>query len=291
MKTSHPFAVRVDRDPIAGLDPTDSPIGRRRPRRLHHAGVLAMVVMTSAAGLADTSGTATACDAVVIPAIDIDRCTIAGGQPEIDSGSVVRVDTLSSSSVHWLAGHRTSHGGPFRTLVDLEHGDIVRYRDAQYRITDYRLANRFDPQAMADWIRSTTPSVILQTSQAGSYVHVWRAVEFAPVVAPQPFELEVVVPSIAPGRMAVLNVTAVNTTGTGYVTVYPCDQPRPDTSNLNTATGTVRSNLVIVDPDPTGRVCLYSSTTTDLIIDTIATITTPTTNTTPTRLHDTRTTN
>jgi hypothetical protein len=36
---------------------------------------------------------------------------------------------------------------------------------------------------------------------------------------------------------AVLNVTVVDAQSPGYATVFPCDQPRPDASNLNYADG------------------------------------------------------
>ncbi len=44
----------------------------------------------------------------------------------------------------------------------------------------------------------------------------------------------------------VLNMTAVEPTGDGFVTVWPSGSPQPDASNLNTSAGVTRPNLVVV---------------------------------------------
>jgi len=63
------------------------------------------------------------------------------------------------------------------------------------------------------------------------------------------------------------NVTAANTAANGFITVYPCDQPRPTASNLNIRPGVVVPNSVITALDPNGDVCIYTHTGTDLIVD------------------------
>ncbi len=69
----------------------------------------------------------------------------------------------------------------------------------------------------------------------------------------------------------VLNVTATNTeasvTGEGFVTVYPCDKPRPDASNLNFAAGQTIPNAVIAPVSANGEVCFYVYGTTHLLAD------------------------
>ena len=70
----------------------------------------------------------------------------------------------------------------------------------------------------------------------------------------------------------VLSVVAVSPTGGGYLTVYPCGTPKPSTSSLNYATGVNLANTVITTlgttGSNTGKVCVYTSTKTDLVIDT-----------------------
>lgn len=65
----------------------------------------------------------------------------------------------------------------------------------------------------------------------------------------------------------VLNVTVVDAKEAGYVTVYPCDSSRPNVSNLNFAAGQTIPNAVVVRPSVTGAVCLFTTASTDLLVD------------------------
>jgi hypothetical protein len=65
----------------------------------------------------------------------------------------------------------------------------------------------------------------------------------------------------------VLNVTVVNARSTGFATVYPCGQTRPEASNLNYAAGQTIPNLVIAKPGTGGKVCVYSDAAVDLLAD------------------------
>jgi hypothetical protein len=91
-------------------------------------------------------------------------------------------------------------------------------------------------------------------------------------------------------KAVAFNVTATNTVARGFVTAFPCDQPRPNASNLNNRPGVVVPNLVISDLDNNGEVCLYTHTQTDLIVDIAGYFPTTTTFETinPARLLDTR---
>lgn len=53
----------------------------------------------------------------------------------------------------------------------------------------------------------------------------------------------------------------------GFLTVYPCANGRPGTSNLNPRPGIATPNLVIGTPDVNREVCVYSLFETDLIVD------------------------
>ena len=63
-----------------------------------------------------------------------------------------------------------------------------------------------------------------------------------------------------------LNVTAAEPSAAGFVTVYPCGSPRPLASNIN-LTGVTTPNMVSVKVGDGGRVCLYTSGSTDLVAD------------------------
>ena len=66
---------------------------------------------------------------------------------------------------------------------------------------------------------------------------------------------------------AVLNVTATDPAGEGYVTVYPCGGPRPLASSLNFSVGATVPNGVITRIGSSGRVCLFVSVATHLVVD------------------------
>ncbi len=71
----------------------------------------------------------------------------------------------------------------------------------------------------------------------------------------------------AGAKAVVINVTATNTTGGGYLTVYPSGA-RPLASNLNWAAGTTVPNLVIATLSSGGGITIYNSAgSTDIVID------------------------
>jgi alpha-tubulin suppressor-like RCC1 family protein len=68
---------------------------------------------------------------------------------------------------------------------------------------------------------------------------------------------------------AYLNVTAANAEAIGYLTVWPCDEQRPGTSNVNYQPGPAQPNGVLakISLDGNGNVCIYSQARTDVIVD------------------------
>ena len=66
---------------------------------------------------------------------------------------------------------------------------------------------------------------------------------------------------------AVLNVTVDRATAPGFVTAYPCDDGRPNTSNLNFEAGQTIANAVMSAVSLEGTVCLFTLTATDFIVD------------------------
>ena len=65
----------------------------------------------------------------------------------------------------------------------------------------------------------------------------------------------------------VLNVTATAAVGSGFVTVYPCDQARPLASSLNYVGGQTVPNAVLAKVGAGGLVCLFVSESTHLVAD------------------------
>ncbi len=66
---------------------------------------------------------------------------------------------------------------------------------------------------------------------------------------------------------ASLNVTAVDPVASGFVTVYPCGFPQPLASNLNFAPGQTVPNAVLATIGNAGKVCIFTSQPTHLVVD------------------------
>lgn len=72
------------------------------------------------------------------------------------------------------------------------------------------------------------------------------------------------------GSSAVLvNITSAQTDSDGFITAYPCDADRPNTSNLNTRVDTRRANLASVKVAADGTICVYSSDSTHIAVDVV----------------------
>lgn len=67
---------------------------------------------------------------------------------------------------------------------------------------------------------------------------------------------------------AVLNVTAARPDNGGYFTVYPCTDDAPLASSLN-FDGANAANEIIAELADDGTVCVFSSTTADLVVDVV----------------------
>jgi hypothetical protein len=66
----------------------------------------------------------------------------------------------------------------------------------------------------------------------------------------------------------VMNVTATNTTSSGFITAWPSGTPQPLASNINFLPGQTVPNLVTVKVGPNGKVNLFNSSgSTDLLAD------------------------
>jgi Peptidase family M23 len=73
--------------------------------------------------------------------------------------------------------------------------------------------------------------------------------------------------NLAVGEGAIVNVTGVNPTSAGFITVWPSGIPKPDTSNLNLSAGETAANLAIVGVGAGGRLSFSSSSSIDLVVD------------------------
>ncbi len=71
----------------------------------------------------------------------------------------------------------------------------------------------------------------------------------------------------APTAAVVANVTAVDSSEDGYLTLYPCGSATPTVSNVNFTAGSTVANRAVVSTAASSRFCVYSSVETDVVID------------------------
>ena len=72
----------------------------------------------------------------------------------------------------------------------------------------------------------------------------------------------------APGALGtVVNVTVTGAVAGGYLTVWPCGSPRPNTSAVNFNAGQTIANAVLAQVSNDGRICLSPSVDAHLIVD------------------------
>ncbi len=64
-----------------------------------------------------------------------------------------------------------------------------------------------------------------------------------------------------------LNVTVTGALGSGFLTVYPCGESRPTSSNLNYDVGVTRAVAVTARVGGNGAVCIYTQTPTHVVVD------------------------
>jgi hypothetical protein len=75
------------------------------------------------------------------------------------------------------------------------------------------------------------------------------------------------VPVVAGTRGAALNVTVTWPRADGFLTVWPCDQPRPVASNLNYIRHQTVANLAVTRVAADGSACVYTSQDAHVVVD------------------------
>lgn len=90
-----------------------------------------------------------------------------------------------------------------------------------------------------------------------------------------------------------LNVTATASSGPGFLTIWPCDEPFPLAASVNYETGSTVGNGVFTGVDGDGQVCIYSLASSHVVVDVQGWVApnqsaAPFTAVTPSRLGDTR---
>jgi len=66
---------------------------------------------------------------------------------------------------------------------------------------------------------------------------------------------------------ALLNVAVINPAESGFLTVFPCDEQRPEASNVNYGPGDIVSNGVLAKLAFDGSVCVFTLAAADVLVD------------------------
>jgi hypothetical protein len=66
---------------------------------------------------------------------------------------------------------------------------------------------------------------------------------------------------------AIINITSINAQDIGFITAYPCGTTRPNASTLNYTRNTNIANGAIIPIGTAGKICIYTSLTTNLALD------------------------
>lgn len=99
------------------------------------------------------------------------------------------------------------------------------------------------------------------------------------------------VTGLEPNTPSIVNLTTVRAQEAGFLVAYPCQKGKPNTSSSNFVAGGHKATMGVYRTDGDGNLCVYSSATTQLIVDLFGTATTDTKlveMSTPTRVMDTR---
>jgi SpoIID/LytB domain protein len=90
-------------------------------------------------------------------------------------------------------------------------------------------------------------------------------INVADMTATRPDGTSVTAPSDV--RAVSMNVTSTESSGPGFLTVWPCDEPFPLAASVNYQAGSTVGNGVFAGVDGNGQVCIYSLAETHVVVD------------------------
>jgi hypothetical protein len=103
---------------------------------------------------------------------------------------------------------------------------------------------------------------------------------------------ELVLPAPAGAQAVAVTLTVTGASAAGFISAYPCGAAPPNVSNVNWGAGETVAGAAFVPVATDGTFCLFSSTSTDVIVDLTGTFATGSglrfVPVTPTRMVDTR---
>jgi hypothetical protein len=202
-----------------------------------------------------------------------------GNVPTDASAVAVNVTAIAPSAVGFATVYPCGEAVPLASTVNFSAGAIVP-NSAMVKVgaggaicifsnvdTDLVLdVNGYDDATAV--VQFFEPTRVLETRPALTTAdHLFEAI--GPRPSDSVLELQIGgrlgVPTAI--RAAVLNITVTEPTGSGFLTVYPCGASRPLASTLNYTKGATMANLAVATTSADGKVCIYTQTATQLIVD------------------------
>ena len=151
------------------------------------------------------------------------------------------------SSLNYAAGR------PRGAAATITLGPSARFCLTSYAVTDVivDVAGAYVPGDAGSRFVPTAPTRLVDTRAGG-----------------RPGAAGVVVVTVPAGSSAAtVNLTATGPAAPGFLTAYRCDQPRPVASNVNFGPGQTVANLAVVAVGAAGRLCVFTSSATDVVVD------------------------
>ncbi len=160
----------------------------------------------------------------------------------------------ATSNVNVLAGE-TRPNVVFAPIGD--NGAVSVYLDTSaHVIAD--VFGYYSAASNAELFKPVKPKRLIDTRQKGARIPAGGTIEVKVTDIGG-------VPSTA--TAVVLNITATDAQGSGYLTVFPANVGQPPSSNVNYVAGQSIPNVVVSGVSPDGRVKIYSYAETHVIVD------------------------
>lgn len=206
----------------------------------------------------------------------------AGGVPATGvDAAVLNIVATQTTTTSFVTAYPSGAGQPGVSNLNFDAGETVANRaivklGAGGRVTIYNLAGDADIVVdVGGWFTDASapatggtfvaahPARLLDTRDGTGGVNGIRP---AGTVVEVQVAGRAGVPATGVSAVA-LNVTATQPAGVGYLTLFSAGNTLPLASDLNVAAGETRSNLAIVPVSAGGRLTLYVSTQTHVVLD------------------------
>jgi len=196
---------------------------------------------------------------------------LAGTTAEIPVSSAAGIPADATTAVVNLTATEAVADG-FLTVYPCE-GSVPTTSNLNYLASASRAVTAFAPISSTGTIcvyTHSTTEVIVDvygyTSATGSYQPITptRITDTRPGAPLTAGSTLTITPPASTADALAVSVVAVDATGPGFLTVFPCSQTRPNTSTVNYVAGDPSANLAIV---PNEAICVYTMTTTDVVVD------------------------